>query len=230
LVYRAPLHNGDAKTAIYFNPRDGFQPEQLTQFSPFFEGDEMATPAYWGSHWPLSRGKTTGGAIDDRIRISPSHNRLMSWALSQPAPLSEMQGEMVDALGKAREMRVQQWAWLIGYTDASDETVLDMARSYAQPPNMTDAKGARVDVESYSEERRALRLTVEDRDVSFQLAPRGVCVNPVFELTNAPGELMRVSVGALQVNASDMAWDGQTLWLRSTIREPATVRITFAAN
>lgn len=230
LVYRAPLHAADANTAVYFNPRDAFKPEELTHFAPFFEGVEMATPAYWGSHWPLSRGKTTGGAIDNRIALSPSHNSLMSWAMKQPAPLSEMRGEMIDALGTSRAMRVQTWAWLIAYTDANDSDVLNMARSYAQPPNITGVKGARLDVESYSEARRALRLTVEDREISFQLAPRTVCVNPVFELSNAPGEILRVSVGALAVNATDMAWDGRVLWLNTTLHDPATVRITFAGK
>ncbi|MCC6796850.1 MAG: hypothetical protein IT366_17155 [Candidatus Hydrogenedentes bacterium] len=227
LVYRAPLHNGDAKTAIYFNPRDTFQSADLTQFSPFFEGDEMATPAYWGSHWPLSRGKTTGGSIDDRIKIAPSHNSLMSWAMKQPAPVSERSGQMIDALGKVRDMRVQQWAWLIGYTDASDDEVLDIARSYALPPAIEAIKGARVDVESYNEATRALCVTVESRDVTFRLVPQGVCVNPVFEMNNAPADLMQVSVGALVLGADSVAWDGKVLWLRAILREPTQVRITF---
>lgn len=230
LVYRAPLHVDDSKTAVYFNPRDGFKPEELTQFAPFFEGDEMATPAYWGSHWPLSRGKTTGGAIDDRIRISPSHNSLLSWAMKQPAPVWERKGEVLDALGKAREMRVQQWVWLIGYNDAQDDAVVDMARSFAHPPHIENVSGARIDVDSYSEARRALRLTIEDREVSFRMTPQAVCVNPVFELSGAPGDILRVSVGALAVNANDMAWDGHVLWLNTTLREPATVRITFAGG
>ena len=229
LVYRAPLHIDDPNTAVYFNPRDPFDPAELTQFAPFFDDGEMVTPAYWGSHWPLSRGKTTGGAIDDRIRIAPSHNSLLSWAMNRPGPISEMRGEMVDALGQSREMRVQQWAWLIGYTAAPDDEVLDMARSFAHPPDIERTTGARLDVESYSEARRALRMTVEDRDVSFTLTPRGVCANPVFELTNAPRDLLRVSAGALQLGPDDFAWDGQTLWLRAALRAPTTVRITFAA-
>ncbi len=227
LVYRAPLHNDDAKTAFYFNRRDKFQSSELTQFAPFFEGNEMATPAYWGSHWPLSRGKTTGGAIDDRIKIAPSHNSLMSWAMKQPAPLSERSGQMVDALGKVRDMRVQQWAWLIGYTDASDDDVIDMARSYAQPPAIEAIKGARVDVESYNEATRALCITAEDRDVRFRLVPHSVCVNPVFEITNAPADLVQVSVGALVLGADSVAWDGKLLWLRATLREPSQIRITL---
>ena len=57
-----------------------------------------------------------------------------------------------------------------------------------------------------------------------------MCVNPVFELANVTGDLLRVSVGALAINANDMAWDGSVLWLRTTLRDPATVRITFAGN
>lgn len=230
LVYRAPLHSDDPNTAVYFNPRDPFDPAELTQFAPFFDEGEMVTPAYWGSHWPLSRGKTTGGAIDDRIRIAPSHNSLLSWAMNRPGPLSETKGEMVDALGQSREMRLQQWAWLIGYTAAADGEVLDMARSFAHPPHIERIAGARLEVESYNEARRALRMAVEDRDVRFTLTPKAVCINPVFELANAPRDLLGVSAGALQLGADDFAWDGHTLWLRATFRAPTTVRITFAGT
>ena len=150
--------------------------------------------------------------------------------MKQPAPLSERSGQMVDALGKVRDMRVQQWAWLIGYTDATDNDVIDMARSYAEPPAIESIKGARIDVESYNETTRALRLTVDDRDVSFRVVPQRVCVNPVFELSNAPADLMQVSVGALVLTADSVAWDGKVLWLKTTLRESAQIRITFRAK
>ena len=38
------------------------------------------TPCYWGSHWPLARGNSTGNKIDDRIAFTPCHNSVMSWA------------------------------------------------------------------------------------------------------------------------------------------------------
>lgn len=228
LLYRAPLHRADENTAIYFNPRDVFESAELVQFEPFSADGELVTPAYWGSHWPLSRGKSTGGAIDDRIRIAPSHNSLLSWAMHRPKPISEQRGEMIDALGAARQMQVQQWAWLIGYTSAPDDEVLDLARSFAHPPSIEDVKGARLNVESYAETRRAVCMTVEKPEIEFQLTPRDVCVNPVFELANAPRELAQVSLGALAPGANDVAWDGSTLWIRATIQRPTQIRVKFA--
>lgn len=227
LVYRAPLHIADANTAIYFNPHDPFKSTDLVQFGPFFDRDELATPAYWGSHWPLSRGKSTGGAIDDRIRIAPSHNSLLSWARHRPKPISEQRGEILDALGAVREMQVQQWAWLVGYTDAPDDEILGVARSFAHPPRITEVRGARINVESYSQARRALCMTVEEATVEFQLSPKEMCVNPVFEFTNSPRELARVTLGALALGADDVKWDGKTMWMRATIQEPTLVRISF---
>jgi hypothetical protein len=52
-------------------------------------------------------------------------------------------------------------------------------------------------------------------------------VDPVFELANAPAELMQVSVGALVLGADGVAWDGNVLWLKTILRDPAQVRITF---
>ena len=39
--------------------------------APFSDGGQMVTPCYWGSHWPLARGNSTGSKIDDRIAVHP---------------------------------------------------------------------------------------------------------------------------------------------------------------
>ena len=55
---------------IYFNPNETKLPPVV--FGPFFDGGEMVTPCYWGSHWPLARGNSTGRTIDDRIQFTPT--------------------------------------------------------------------------------------------------------------------------------------------------------------
>ena len=35
----------------------------IARFCPFFSGEYLVTPVYWGCHWPLARGRTTGYAI-----------------------------------------------------------------------------------------------------------------------------------------------------------------------
>jgi len=71
-VYRIRLHKEEPQAAVYFSPRD---PHLVSNFySPFYDQYCLVTPVYWGSHWPLARGKTTGGSIDDRIHFTPAHN------------------------------------------------------------------------------------------------------------------------------------------------------------
>ena len=68
--------------AIYYNPNEHRLPPVV--FPPFFDAGQMVTPCYWGSHWPLARGNSTGSKIDDRIQFTPCHNSVMSWAGCRP--------------------------------------------------------------------------------------------------------------------------------------------------
>ena len=84
-IYRLRLDKEDELAAVYFNPNETKLPPVV--FAPFFDGGEMVTPCYWGSHWPLARGNSTGRSIDDRIEFTPTHNSVMSWAdTGRPAP------------------------------------------------------------------------------------------------------------------------------------------------
>ena len=69
-IYRIRFHKDEPAAAIYFHAGDNRFPK--APFAPFHDRGYLVTPAYWGSHWPLSRGKTTGMSIDDRIRFSPA--------------------------------------------------------------------------------------------------------------------------------------------------------------
>ena len=44
-------------SAISFTPVNTLLPKL---FGPFTDREEMVTPFYWGSHWPLARGNMTG--------------------------------------------------------------------------------------------------------------------------------------------------------------------------
>jgi hypothetical protein len=187
----------------------------------------MVTPAYWGSHWPLSRGKTTGWTIDDRIFVSPAHNSLISWGLhSRPGPVRTANIETIDTLGQAKLMTIQQWVWLIGMTDASDARLLEWAHSFSRPPSL-EVKGARYDLDSYVPERRAFRLKVEDKTVAITIKPEVKCVHPVFELLDAPKTLASVILGGHPLTPKDYAWDGQTLWLNADIDQMEQLRLDF---
>ena len=85
-IYRLRLSKDEKLAAIYFSPNETRLPAIV--FGPFFDGGQMVTPCYWGSHWPLARGNSTGNAIDDRIHFTPCHNSVMSWAGRRPTPLA----------------------------------------------------------------------------------------------------------------------------------------------
>jgi hypothetical protein len=223
-VYRVRLNKKDATAAIYFNPLDTNLPPAI--FDPFFDRSYMVTPMYWGSHWPLARGKTTGWTIDDRIHDSPGSNCSMSWARSRPAPISVTNIESVDTLGQSKPMTLQRWVWLIGMSDAPDARLLEWAQSFSKPPSL-ELQGARLDIDSYVPERRALRLIVEDRTVAITLKPTVKCVNPVFELLGAPETLVSVTLAGRLLKPEEYAWDGRTLWLNGDIGKPELLRIEF---
>ena len=167
-IYRLRLSKADRLAAIYFSPNESRLPAVV--FGPFFDGGQMVTPCYWGSHWPLARGNSTGNAIDDRIHFTPCHNSVMSWAGRRPAPLATTELITLDTLGRSRPMTVRRWAWLIGMSDEADARLVDWAKSFATPPSL-DVRGARVDAPGYVPERRAIRLNVLAR--SWEGEPPG---------------------------------------------------------
>ena len=224
-IYRVRLHKDDPQTAVYFNPLDVKLPQAV--FGPFQDQGQIVTPCYWGSHWPLARGKTTGWAIDDRIQFTPCHNSVMSWARSRPTPLRTAQVETLDTLGQPKPMIVQTWAWLIGTTDADDERLVEWAASFAKPPTL-EVQGARLEAESYVPERRAIRLVVEAPTVTITVKPTTACVHPVFELDAAPAVLSRVELGGRLLDASEYAWDGRLLWFNDTLRDETRIKLTWS--
>jgi hypothetical protein len=208
--------------------RQAVQPPAI--FAPFFDRGYMVTPVYWGSHWPLARGKSTGWTIDDRIHSSPSHNSVMSWGLhSRPAPIRTAHLETLDTLGQAKPMEVEQWVWLIGMTDAPDTRVLEWARSFSTPPSL-EVQGARMDHDSYVPERRAVRLNVEGATVEMLVKPTVKWINPVLELTGTPGALMSVTVAGRSLGRNEYAWDGTTRWLKVDIDQPQQIRLEFGKS
>lgn len=226
-LWRVRPNKLDPMTAIYFNASDGTIPPCI--FGGFQDKGVLVTPAYWGSHWPLARGKTTGGSIDDRISVTPSHNSLMSWARQRPAPLVTATRPAIDTLGQSRIMRTQQWAWLIGMTQETDAALVARARSFATPPSL-EVRGARYPVESYALTRRAIRLSVEDHRVTVTLKPQVPVVNPVFEFEDVPGKLERIAVDERPLADDEYRWDGSTLWLGVTVSSSAQITLDFAAT
>jgi hypothetical protein len=225
-VYRVRLHKDDPATAIYFHAQDRHLPAVV--FGPFLDSGQVVTPCYWGSHWPLARGQTTGGAINDRIHATPAHNSVMSWAMQRPPTLRDGRLQTIDTLGQSKMMQVQTWVWLIGLTDAPDTRVLEWAQSFGTPPSIRDLQGARLDADSFAPERRAVRLLAETSSINLTIHPESICVNPVFEVRNAPARLARVTLNDSSVAARDYAWDGKTLWLDATLRESTKLHLDFA--
>ena len=99
-------------------------------------------------------------AIDDRIYLSPSHNSIMTWGMNNHTPASSATIQTHDTLGRLKTMDYRRWHWLIGLTDASDQRLLEWAQSFRTPPSL-ELQGAKLDLDSYVAERRAVRLIVE---------------------------------------------------------------------
>jgi hypothetical protein len=221
-LYRLRLNKAETRAAICFNPNLAVLPPVV--FAPFFDRGEMVTPCYWGSHWPLARGNSTGRTIDDRIALTPCHNSVMSWAGSRPVPLRTANVLTVDTLGRARPMTVRQWVWLIGMSDAPDRRLREWAKSFAAPPSL-DVRGARHGVDAYVPERRAIRLVAESPEIAITIKPGPPCVNPVFEFEQVPPGEIRVILGGRTLDADRYAWDGRTLWLDATIETPSELMV-----
>jgi hypothetical protein len=228
-VYRFFSEKRDSAAAIYFSPRDVPIVQQI--FKPFYDQGELVTPGYWGNHWPLGRGAPTGGAIDERIGLSPAHISTFCWGLwsggNQPNPLHSGISESIDAHGNARQILTQRWSWLIAKTDAPDDELLKWAHSYTAPPSI-ELQGARLGFPSYSTERRAMRLIAEDATIRLKLTPEVYTMNPVFEIDGAPGKLVSVNVNSHRLDPDAYAWDGHALWMRASIdRSGAVIDLQF---
>jgi hypothetical protein len=224
-LYRIRFGTHEPLSAIYFNP--GWTRLPVMALRPFYSQGQMVTPFYWGNHLPLARRKPTGHNIDDLASMTPAHNAMMSWGHRRPQPLESRVADMPDALGVTRPMKVEKWAWLIGLSDADDARLLEWSRSFATPPKV-EAEGAKLQSPAYNTERRATLLTVEKPIVSLTIKPTTPCVHPVFELQGAPKMLSRVELGSRVLAANDYAWDGRTLCLNNTLRDEATLRLTFS--
>jgi hypothetical protein len=226
-VYRVRPNRQEPLAAISFCPNLTSPPGAF--FGAFYDRGLLVTPAYWGNHWPLTRGCNTGWSINDRIALGPAHNSLMSWATNRPKPIRVQTVETKDGLGQLKTMKVQTWVWLIGMTDAGDEALVQWAQSFTRPPAL-ELQGARQDAEPYAPERRAMRLFVEDRSVTIAVKPAGRCVNPVFELQGAPKTLVSVKLGNEALGPKQYAWDGKTLWLSANLSQPTTLRLEFRGD
>ncbi len=224
-VYRLRMHRLDEPSAIYFNPGETTLPPVV--FGPFFDRGEMATPCYWGSHWPLARGNATGNAIDDRMGLTPCHNSVMSWAGTRPRPLRTGERATLDTLGRSRPMVERTWAWLIGMTNEPDARLVARARSFAAPPSL-ELKGARLGYGGYVPERRAIRLIAEVPEIAITIkaSQESPCVNPVFEIDELESQgRPRLVLAGQSLDPSHYAWDGRTLWLDATITAPTELRL-----
>jgi hypothetical protein len=222
LMHRIWFGRDEKLAAIQYSPWGSWH--DLPGFSPFYDRGALVTPAYWGCHWPLSRGFPTGWGISDRIHDSPGHNSFMH--SGTPRAFRSETGLMRDALGKSIPMTRQSWAWLIGMTGAGDEELRRWAQSYGNPPKL-DAQGASIEGAAAAPERRALCLTVKQKSVSVTITPAKHCMNPVFELKNAPKTLRAIRLNDQALATEKYRWDGATLWLEANLDRPTTLGLEF---
>lgn len=224
-IYRIRIHQDEQLSAIYHSPWDRSLPYRI--YMPFEDQDEMVTMAYWGSHWPLSRGQNTGRRkqINDGIAIAPAHNSIMTWGNQRvPLPLTDRRIVGTNTLGEETQQQLRRWAWLIGMTDASDEELIDRARSYgtSAPLQISGADSARWDPTS-----RSFRIEVDSEDVELKITPREICVNPVLVFAGSIRKLNSVLLDGIPLAANRFVWDGKCLWLVAKLTRPAQLALKF---
>jgi hypothetical protein len=223
-VYRIRLNKEDPLAAISFSPNLTAMP---IPYEPFFDEGLPVTRMYWAAIWPLARGLMTPWEISDRIAINPGTNCLMTFAAQKPKPIRSATMNTKDGLGQVKPMMVETFVWLIGMSAANDETLLNWARSFSQPPAL-ELQGAHQDAEPYAADRRALRLTVASQKVTIKIKPAVRCMNPVFELHGAPETLVSARLGDHPMDGKQFAWDGHTLWLHAEFTQPTSLQLEFA--
>ena len=223
-VYRVRLNKNELLSAISFNPDLVSKP--LSVFKPFYDKGFIVTPAYWGGHWPLSRGFNTMAKINESIWAGPSHNSLMSWVTNRPKPVRSIISETKDAFGTLKTMKEETWIWLIGMSNGNDEELRHIASGFATPPSL-QLDGAILDPEPKVSDKRAMQLVVEKKRVLIKIKPASWCVNPVFELQNAPEKLKTVNLDGKILDPSRYAWDGHIFWLSATTDKTLTLELLF---
>lgn len=223
-LYRIFQEQRDSVPVIQFSPTS---PPPGMAFGALYDQGQPVTPAYWGDHWPLSRGKLTRYYIHEGIHSGPAHTALIGWGRNNPTPLSVAEALTLDALGQVRPMQERRWAWLIAKTAASEAELRAWAESFSRPPAV-QVTGARLAAPAYSPERRAIRLIVNAPAIEISLKPATQTMNPVFELERAPTTLAGVTLDGQPLAAADYAWDGATLWVKARIGATgATIRLRF---
>ncbi|WP_129777440.1 hypothetical protein [Peristeroidobacter soli] len=227
-LYRVFSHKDDRSSAIYvhFNGRSELRVLAPYIFPPIYDRGEIVSPAYWGNHWPVTRGKWTGWTINDQISAGPAHSSLAVWIPIDPdsnklrfemAPLQQSQWEMPDCAAPPRLCNLNRFVWMIGNTDLSDADVIEMAKSYLHPPSIT-VTGGRPAVPAYTPERRALRVVAESSSITLDLnSPRAI-INPTFEIDDAPSKLALITLDGTPLPANAYQWDGSILWIRTRIQ------------
>lgn len=139
--------------------------------------------------------------------------------INEPPPLSIVKRVTPDALGRVRELTteaVHGW-WVRRIVPTA---LVKWAESFVSPPAI-ELQGARLNVPSYSQERRAIRVIVESRTVQIQLKPSRHAMNPEFELEGAPKELTAATLDGNALLRSNNACDEATLWIKAAIGQSA---------
>ncbi len=225
VIYQIQGHRKDRSRAIYFHPSDGHFPK--FQYGPFFDQEQLVTPAYWGGHWPLARGKPTGAKIDGLLGLTPGHTSLMTWAMgNEPDAITKGFVRTINARGESVRMSVEQYAWLIGMTEEPAARLVQRARSFIHPPTV-EAKGGTLEWQAYAADRGAICLRAEGQLLELKIKPVEVTVNPVFEISNVRGPIKRLMLAGKVLDPKRYAWDDHTLWVNHTFTQPQMVTVEF---
>ncbi len=223
LLYRIRFGKADRLAAIHYSPRGSSQ--DLPGFEPFYDRGALATPMYWGCHWPLSRGYPTAYAIERPHRRNAGP-QLFHARRHAPTPAQRNRPD-AQCPGETGNLEARH----VGLADRHDRRRRRRTAAVGpelRPPAKAGSPRSEAGRRALRAERRALCLTVENPSVTITITPDGHCVNPVFELAHAPKTLSAVRLDDRPLAADRYRWDGATLWLNARLDRPATLKLEFA--
>jgi len=221
---------GLAVFRVHWHERDPFTPVMavrtfnhfIVQYDGWKVDGRYISPSYWGVHWPVTRGYPTTRSAPPGWRERPAHASLMA-----------IDSEPDRRIYYNKQLEAVTWTWLIGNTDAPDERVLEIARSWIGPVEMEVARGG--GAAEYDAGQRA--YVVETGGGPVELRAGGAAgdkaVNPAFVLENFDGPVSEVRIDGKKLGAGDYRtgverpWEGAAavLWIDGSVQAGSKITI-----
>lgn len=162
-IFRINWHKDEEWTPILATRR-------FSHFIQIYDGwreqGVYISPAYWGIHWPVTRGYPTTRTSPDNWQERPGHISLMA----------------VDHFPEKREKISEEkeevvWVYFIGNFKGDDEKLLEIAKTWIYPPEIEVEEGGIY--KGYNYFQRGYTI-LKDKNKYLKIKTKEKLLNPVF--------------------------------------------------